>query len=460
MTGRRRKRIDSPAPTRRTWAERPPERAGTATASPGPRGGGGVRTRPVALSAAALTVCGALAAACGVMPGTSAPSASTIKVMTWAPENTRATNMPGMPATARAYARWVNAGGGIDGRDLQVVTCNDTNDSSGARDCAQRAVDEDVVAVVGSYSQFGRATLPTLEAAGIPFIGGYGVTPIEFTSPASYPVHGGQPALMAGLGRQLADRCAHVTLVRPDTTAGDALPPQIDAGLAAGRRGPVDDVRAPEDASEYTAEARRSLTRARTEPGTGNCVAAALGERTHTFFDSFRRIRAGHTQVRVGSVIGSVDQSVVDRAGGASGPYEGALISAWYPVATDRRWGTMREVIREHAFEDNRVDPTDAGAQTTWVAYTVLKQVVESLDGGEVSARTVRRALDGGLTVGTGGLTPPLRWRFEDLLAMNDHPRIVNADVTFQTVRDGRLVAARQGFVNVSDMLEHSGRPG
>ena len=58
--------------------------------------------------------------------------------------------------------------------------------------------------------------------------------------------------------------------------------------------------------------------------------------------------------------------------------------------------------------------------QTTWIAYTVLKEVVESLGDGEVSADTVRRALDGGLEVGTGGLTPDLRWTFADKLASVD----------------------------------------
>ena len=54
----------------------------------------------------------------------------------------------------------------------------------------------------------------------------------------------------------------------------------------------------------------------------------------------------------------------------------------------------MRKVIQEHAFGDNRVDPADAGVQTTWIAYTVLQQVVESLGDGECPRRTVRRALD------------------------------------------------------------------
>lgn len=144
--------------------------------------------------------------------------------MTWAPDQTRATNMPGMPAMAQAFARWVNSQGGIDGHELRVLTCNEHNTSAGAAACARRAVRENAVAVVGSYSQNGRAFMAPLEAAGIPYIGGYGISEDEFTSPLSYPVNGGQASLIAGHGMQLASSCRTVSLVRPDTLAGDKLP--------------------------------------------------------------------------------------------------------------------------------------------------------------------------------------------------------------------------------------------
>ncbi|MET7359295.1 ABC transporter substrate-binding protein [Streptomyces sp. NPDC005562] len=411
-------------------------------------------TRTALLSAAAVAACTSLISGCGVIPGTTGGSRDDpITVMTWAPEKTKATNKPGMPAMAQAYARWVNAHGGLDGHELKVLTCNDHNDTVGAAACAREAVDNDVAAVVGAYSQHGSSFLAPLEGAGIPYIGGYGITDDEFSSPLSYPVNGGEPALLAGNGRQLAARCDRVSLVRPDTLAGDELPKLLNQGLADGHHRPVADIRAPEDGTDLTPQAEQALKSAGTPKG---CVTAALGARTDTFYDSFRRTRDDYPPVRISSVLGSVDQSLVDRTGGASGPYEGAYVTGWYPATTDARWDRMRDVIREHAFGDNRVDPADAGVQTTWIAYTVLKQVVESLDGGEVSSRTLRRALDGGLRVGTGGLTPTLSWRFEDLLAASEFPRLINSAVTFQVVRDGRLVPAREGFVNVQKTLEQT----
>src|SRR5690349_21260400 len=105
----------------------------------------------------------ALLAGCGTLPGGTGGTTGPIVVMTWAPEDTNATNMPGMPAMAKTFAKYVNARGGIAGRELKVVTCNDHNSALGAGDCAQRAADEGAVAVVGSYSQFGAAFTSTLE---------------------------------------------------------------------------------------------------------------------------------------------------------------------------------------------------------------------------------------------------------------------------------------------------------
>ncbi|MEU9520735.1 ABC transporter substrate-binding protein [Streptomyces sp. NPDC048224] len=422
----------------------------------GPRG----RSRAIrtgALSAGALAACAALAVGCGVVPGATGGSGGDgpITVMTWAPQDTGATNKPGMPALAHAYARWVNAQGGLGGRKLNVLTCNDHNDSVAAAKCARRAVKEKAVAVVGSYSQYADSFFPVLEGARIPYIGGYGLTNAEFTSPLSYPVNGGQPALLAGLGSTLAGSCGPVTLVRPDTIAGDQLPALLDSGLVSGGHERSHDQRAAEDATAYDDQSAQALAREeRTGGGTPGCVVPVLGDRTGTFMDSFRRAREDHPGVRTATVLGSVDQTTVNASGGASGPYEGAYVTGWYPPADDPAWAGMKELIKEQAFGDNAVDAADAGVQTTWIAYTVFKEVVDSLGDGEVSADTVRRALDDGLEVGTGGLTPALRWTFADKLASVGFPRLVNAEVTLQVVRDGHLTSAREGAVDTTRTLQ------
>lgn len=415
------------------------------------------------LLASAMSAC--LTTGCGVLPGGSGDSGGTLTVMTFAPMGTKATNMPGMPGMAKAYERWVNSKGGIHGRKLRVLTCNEKNTPTGAADCARQAIEEKAVAVVGSYSQHGRAFMAPLEAEGIPFIGGYGVSAEEFQSTLSYPVNGGQPALLAGAGHQLGKACSQVSLVRPDTLAGDSMPILLNAGLRANKMGDASDIRAAEDSADFTPQAREALadgaagstggsTKDPKEPkdpkgsATGTaakegrpCVTAVLGERTETFFDAFRRLDTQHRNPQIASVLGSVSQGLVDRTGGKESPFEGAYVTSWYPVSTNPLWEPMRKVISEQAFGDDTVDPDDSGAQTTWIAYTVLDQLVQRFkDDEQITARKLTRALNQSESVKTAGLTPDLSWRYQDMRAVAGFPRLVNGRVSFQVVQAGRLV--------------------
>ncbi|MFB7913980.1 ABC transporter substrate-binding protein [Streptomyces sp. NPDC056061] len=401
-----------------------------------------------------------LTTGCGALPGASGGSREPITVMTWAPGGQTgpdSADMSGMTAMARTYARWANENGGLDGHELRVVTCDEADTEAGAGACAQLAIRKNAVAVVGSYSRHGASSLAALETAGIPYIGGYGASDEEFSSYNSYPVNGGQAALLAGNARQLARDCAGVSVVRPDTLAGDGQAWLLRTGLTdAGRSAPTD-IRAEESATSYDEAAERALRAAGRD---GGCVTAVLGSRTETFFDSFRRLEPSYGDVRISSVLGSVAQPLIDSTGGRKSPFEGAYLTGWYPESGDPRWNPMREVIRKHAFGDNRIDPDDTGIQTTWIAYTVLNEVVRAMNTPKITAGKLAIALNKGTPADTGGLTPVLRWRYADVLGSSAYPRIVNSRVTFQVVRDGRLVADRKEFVDVAATLSEASAKG
>ncbi|MFF9350977.1 ABC transporter substrate-binding protein [Streptomyces sp. NPDC014734] len=416
--------------------------------------------RPFRLLTSAVAAGALLVTGCGALPGASGGSREPVTVMTWAPggeSGPDSVDMSGMTAMARTYARWVNENGGLDGHELRVITCDEADTSAGATACAQQAVRKKAVAVVGSYSRHGASSLAALETAGIPYIGGYGASDEEFSSYNSYPVNGGQAALLAGNARQLARGCDRVSVVRPDTLAGDGQAWLLRTGLTdAGRAAPTD-VRAAESATSYDEAARRALKAAGPD---GGCVTAVLGSRTETFFDSFRRLEPSYGDVGISSVLGSVAQPLIDSTGGRKSPFEGAYLTGWYPVSGDSRWNPMREVIRKHAFGDNRIDPADTGVQTTWIAYTALNEVVKAMNTPKITPGKLTIALNRGTPADTGGLTPVLRWRYADVLGSSAYPRIVNSKVTFQVVRDGRLVADRKGFVDVAETLSEASAKG
>ncbi|MBM9439405.1 ABC transporter substrate-binding protein [Streptomyces bryophytorum] len=400
-----------------------------------------------------LLAAGALLSGCGVLPGSAGGSPVPVVVMTWAPEDTRSTNMPGMVAMAQAFEHYVNDTGGLNGRKLKVLTCNERNDSVAVSQCAQQAADNHAVAVVGSYSQQGGAFTAALASTDIPYVGGYGITQDEFESPLSYPVNGGLPALLAGSGGQLSKLCKKVSLVRPDTITGDQFPIFLDQALTAAGRPAARDLPTQDDATDYTDVAQQAVG----DNKASNCVSAVLGDHTSTFFDSLRRLGEKPPKVRLSSVIGSVQQSLVDATGGPNSPLENAVVTDWYPPAADPKWDEMKAVVNKYAFSDDRIDVADPGVQTTWIAYTVFSKVVRAMDkGAAVTAETVQRALDHTTKLSTGGLTPDLGWTDTDLLDIPDHARLVDSKVTYQVVKDGKLVQVGAGFVDVAATMRRA----
>jgi ABC-type branched-subunit amino acid transport system substrate-binding protein len=99
---------------------------------------------------------------------------------------------------AQAAAAEINAAGGINGYKVKIVGCNTQGLPNGPVTCAQQAVADHVVAVVGvGIGDATGTSMATLQAAGIPDIGNLPFGP-EATSPDSYPLSGGTSALLAG----------------------------------------------------------------------------------------------------------------------------------------------------------------------------------------------------------------------------------------------------------------------
>ncbi|WP_345699816.1 ABC transporter substrate-binding protein [Kitasatospora terrestris] len=371
-------------------------------------------------------------------------------VMTWAPSGTGSADREGVTALAGAIGRATAARGGVGGHRLRVLTCNEHGTADGATACARQAAVAHAVAVIGSYSEFGESFMPVLEQAGIPYIGGYGMTGPEFSSPYSYPVAGGTPTLIAGSGRQLvAAGCRQIALVRSDTRAGDTLARYLATAVAQSGVKPVD-VKVPDKDPDYPAVVRKALGEDR--PGT--CVSNALApDRSGKLLEAYGKAAPRNT--RFGSVIGSVQQSALS-AGGAAATLNGSFATGWYPPQSSRVWDELRTT----AADDRRIDTSDLGVQTTWVAYQVFLQAADRLReaGTPLSAKTLRTQLDSGDTLDTGGATPPLTWGMTDMLPSAESPRLVNTWVTFQQVRDGRLTEQQSGFVDVRWVLT-GGKP-
>src|SRR2546421_2510033 len=131
------------------------------------------RRGTAALPAAAIVL---TASACGSGSGGTgtAADASTqgpIKIMVIGTLQSAAFGFPESVDGAKAAAMAINKAGGINGQQVQILSCNDQFDPNTAAACAQQAVNDKVDAVVTGYTSFGRNIVPILKAADIPFIG-------------------------------------------------------------------------------------------------------------------------------------------------------------------------------------------------------------------------------------------------------------------------------------------------
>ena len=99
------------------------------------------------------------------------PTGAPIKVMVEAPVDSQIAPYPNIPAAAKVYAQYINDKGGIKGRPLVVVVCDDQADAAKAADCARKAVEQKVVANVGSFTIDVSRGIPILEENKIAWFG-------------------------------------------------------------------------------------------------------------------------------------------------------------------------------------------------------------------------------------------------------------------------------------------------
>ncbi len=130
----------------------------------------------------ALYVAGLLAvslAACSSQSGGSATSASggsgasasvttgsAIKLMVIADLETPVQALPQIVTGAQAAANQVNAAGGVNGRKIEILSCNTQGNPNVSASCAREAVSDHVAAVVGLLSITSSSVIPILAAAG------------------------------------------------------------------------------------------------------------------------------------------------------------------------------------------------------------------------------------------------------------------------------------------------------
>ncbi len=260
--------------------------------------------------------------------------------------------------------------GGIGGRPIELVVCGNQSTPAGAQDCANQLIQDDVAAVVVTFSGQGSAQVPLLLDAGIPYIGYQGATNEELTSPGAFGMTGGFPVQLGAFAQDAADRglekVSFITIDVPAATQGvEAL-----GGVVFGAAGVELDVRpVPPGTPDMTPQIQAALS-------DGAEALAVVGDVTFctSFLQSFQTVGA---EVPRYVIPPCVDESVIDAVPGG---LDGAI------VATNLVGGDDAELyaamLAEYADDDIDPDPEISSGVAFGVSTLVtFARFMEGLEG-------------------------------------------------------------------------------
>ena len=91
---------------------------------------------------------------------------------------------------AQAYFRALNASGGLDGRQIKVVTCDDSGDGGDNQTCVHQLVDQDHVVALVAGSELDYAGAAYVSSQHVPDIGGEPISTAYDQYPYLYQIYG------------------------------------------------------------------------------------------------------------------------------------------------------------------------------------------------------------------------------------------------------------------------------
>lgn len=341
-------------------------------------------------------------------------------------------NKPQTKTGAEAAVREINASGGINGRSLKLISCDNTGDPNITNACVKSAKTSNAAAFVGSAIYF-PATWKILDSEKIPYLLGTGLSPNEFTSPVSFPLSGqvgwyyGIAAYLKELGSK---KPAMISCEIAACAYGVTL---LDEARAKQGLGKVHSVIAPLSTTDYSSFAAAAMQ--------GGTDAVVVSGSEVTAVSQAKALRQQGFTGKIISVSACISTGAVDNlAYAGDGLYVVGLLQS--PTLKTAQ-------ISSFVADMNAVDKTakkDELALGAWAGVKLFAEVAKGLP--KVNAATVLAALNGA-KVGAYdiGVTAPLPGSTSSPISAL--PRLkFSPTVTYNQVTGGTIIQSKPGFLN------------
>ncbi len=361
------------------------------------------------------------------------PTGEPIKLMSTGTIESPVFSIPSIPLGAQMAVDEINAAGGINGRPLELVVCNDELDPNKASSCVQTAVQEGVVALVGGLSVFEPLLVPLISAENIPWIGLASGT--DFDSPVLFPVGADGASAFAGIGAIAVSRgCTNPAVII--SASGTPLNNEaIKTGIVA--NGGTVAIELQAAGSDFAPLVESALSAG------ADCIATGVSPAE---FGPLLAAVAG--RVPVTTVDGSLPEALLAALGTAA---DGVQVVSGFllPGSGDPAVLALQEAAAEVA--------PDVSLDHFWfTGYSSVHIVAEVLKGlDEVTPEAVLEALPslGAYDTGVGPVV--------DFSATNPVPgfsRVFNPLLYVWEIKDGKYTLLQDDPINVQPALELLGQ--
>jgi ABC-type branched-subunit amino acid transport system substrate-binding protein len=342
-----------------------------------------------------------------------------------------------VPEAAQAAASAIEADGGLNGSPFEFIVCNQA-DENDASDCARQAVDEDVVATIGTFTSFGATMNPILTEAGIPQIAVYPIDFSDYTAEVNYPLFGGTIATTGGMGAQLADDGAEtINISYLDIEQGALAADLVKIGTDPRGAEVISQTPVPGDVVEFSPQVA-----AATEDDPDGIAVLLTNEDAPGYLRALNQ--AGYDG-KIATATSSLTPAQLQELGDIS---EGLLIPSAFKPSTltdDPAVQQFNDEMEQYAPDATR----DDSAENSWAGVHLLAMLMEGK--GKVTAASITNALNTSGDIDLG-LIPPINFKQGTeipALAPGVEIRIYNTSVMYTVVENGELVATTGKFVNV-----------
>lgn len=394
-----------------------------------------------------LTACGSDddSPSAGSTGGTGDSTAGTasgepIKVMTMTSLNSQGPVFPNIAETAEVYTSWINDQGGINGRPIKLSICDDEGQPTAAAACARQAVQDEVVAAVGSYTFFADGVIPVLEPADTAW---FGVccpgTAAELSSDVSFPIGSGLMYAVGMVQHAVDEGCESISAAVIDG-AQPYIPPMENAMEALGRSFERDPVILPATAQDYSPFVAQAT-------GGADCVLVVLSE--SLWVPWWTAYAQSGSDTKVYGPQGNLSEPVIE---GFEEAAEGSVVAGVYPDLSLSPWEDYRAALEEYD-ADPEYDYNSLAGMGTWAAFEAFTQIVEGMEG-DITASSFLEAASGTSDLDLNGMVPPLDFTQPWTDGLEGFPRLFNRSVIFQQVEDGQVVPLTEEFQDVGELAK------